>query len=84
MFLTYNGSSPSQALSWSPNGKFIASTSNGYDERVRVWNASTGQNILSYTGHSSKVRTIAWSPDGKHIASGGDDSTVQIWNDPSG
>jgi len=27
---------------------------------------------------------VAWSPDGKRIASGGDDSTIQMWDAATG
>lgn len=36
--------------------------------------------ITLYQGHTGPVYTVAWSPDGTRIASGGNDSTVQVWN----
>ena len=43
---------------------------------------TTATNIppLIYTGHSLAVYRVAWSPDGKYLASGGQDTTVQVWN----
>ena len=48
---------------------------------VKVWDATTGQTLLTYTQHGDRnqVYGLAWSPDGKYIASGGDDLTVRIW-----
>src|SRR6266702_6554597 len=40
--------------------------------------------ITAYHGHTSTVYTVAWSPDGTRIASGGNDSTVQVWNAKTG
>jgi WD40 repeat protein len=48
------------------DGLFIAS--GGEDMTVRVWNATTGEAIGIYSGHTAGVMSIAWSPDGKRIA----------------
>jgi len=68
-----------EAITWSPDGKYLASgSSNG---TVGLWKVSTGDNIFNYCGHSaSTVWVVTWSPDGKHIALGSDDGTVQVWN----
>ena len=70
------------AVSWSPDGKSIASAS--ADTRVQVWDAVTGSNIVTYRKHASKVNAVAWSPDGKRIASASDDRTVHIWDAATG
>jgi WD40 repeat protein len=36
--------------------------------------------LLYYRGHTAIVESVEWSPDGKLIASGGNDSTVQVWD----
>src|SRR5258708_7222042 len=71
------------ALSWSPDGKYVASAS--YDKTVQVWEASTGRTVTIYHGHASSgsfVSDVQWSPDGKTIASSGQD--VQDWNPMTG
>src|SRR5258706_7215555 len=42
-----------RALAWSPDGTRIASAS--ADNTVQVWDAATGNNPISYDGHSSSV-----------------------------
>ncbi len=64
------------AIAWSLDGKHIASSSWG---EVRVWNPATGKTHNTYAGNANAVHAVAWSQDGQRIASGGDDTTVQIW-----
>jgi len=79
---------PIEAVAWSPNGQYVAST--GIDQTVQVWRATTASHLLTYTGHvvhsglSSAVLSVDWSPDSKRIASAGYDTTVQIWESLSG
>jgi len=69
------------AVAWSSDGQNIASSSWG---EVRVWKPTTGKTLnlytqLTTTPQANAVHTIAWSADGQRIASGGDDTTVNIW-----
>jgi eukaryotic-like serine/threonine-protein kinase len=68
------------ALSWSPDGTQLASSSR--DHTVRLWNASN-QSTLVYKGHAAAVQAVAWNPQGTLLASGGRDNQAQIWN-PAG
>ena len=83
--LTYTGHTGwVNALSWSPDGVYIAS--GGQDRSVQVWDARSGTLTLTYTGHTSWVTSAAWSPDGSRIASAGDwdNTVVQAWDASSG
>jgi WD40 repeat protein len=70
------------SVEWSPDGDSLALvTGNG----IEVWNANTGHQRLSYTGHDNGgANTVAWSPDGTRLASGGGDLTVQVWDSTTG
>ncbi|HLJ33512.1 MAG TPA: WD40 repeat domain-containing protein, partial [Ktedonobacteraceae bacterium] len=93
--LTYKAlNAPVWSVAWSPDGKEIASGTGaaGADSpvtsgnSVKVWNATTGQTMLTYSGNpaTSEAYALAWSPDGKWLASGGDDKTVHVWNASTG
>ena len=50
---------------YSPDGKFIVTAST--DETARIWDAATGQQFRSLSGHTNAVNSAAYSPDGKFI-----------------
>ena len=54
------------------------------DSTVRVWDASTGQELLVLEGHEGGVTSVAVSPDGLTILSGSVDTTVRVWSPTTG
>ncbi len=66
-------------VSFSPDGKLLASAGQG-DRSVRIWEASTGQELLRFDGHLASVSSVAFSPDGHRLASGSDDTTILVWD----
>jgi len=55
-----------------------------YDDTVKVWDAESGQEMLTLEGHPSYVTSVSFSPDGKRIVSGSNDNTVKIWDAETG
>lgn len=77
------------AMAWSPEGLRVASSGDG--KKVYVWDATTGQTIREYEGHTgvlSNVFALAWSPGGRFIASGcsaaGLDKSIHVWDASTG
>jgi WD40 repeat protein len=65
------------AVSWSPDGRWIATGSG--DSFVRVWNAETGELEQRLSGHTGEVITVDWGPDSRRLVSGGSDGTARVW-----
>ncbi|MBD0370238.1 MAG: serine/threonine protein kinase [Pyrinomonadaceae bacterium] len=82
-----NCESSVRSVSFSPDGRFIASGSN--DNKVRLWDCHAGQvTVLGqcdfHESGFSYVSSVKFSPDGKSIVSGSSDNTVRLWEVPSG
>ncbi|KAF5658363.1 G-protein beta WD-40 repeat-containing protein [Fusarium heterosporum] len=67
-----------KSLSYSPDGKFLASASD--DRTVRVWNATSGTHLTTFEGHTKAIWGVKYSPDGLFLASRSADHTVRIWD----
>jgi WD40 repeat protein/tRNA A-37 threonylcarbamoyl transferase component Bud32 len=80
---TFVGHSESvSSVAISPDGKWIVSGSR--DSTVKVWDSSTGQELLTLRGHTGPVNGVAINPDGQRIVSGSADRTVKVWDAASG
>lgn len=69
------------SVSWSPNGKVIASASR--DNSLKIWNAN-GTCRKTLLGHTAGVYSVSWSSDGQKLASASQDKTVKLWNKEGG
>ena len=56
----------------------------GEGRTVKVWDAQTGQELLSCKGHNGQINSVAFSPDGKRLASAGWDRMVKVWDAQTG
>lgn len=65
-----------QLVTWSPdNSKII---SGGWDNTLRVWDASSGEELRVIYSDSPWFESVAWSPSGDLIAVGHKDGLVYI------
>jgi hypothetical protein len=66
----------------SPDGRRIVTGS--WDRTAKVWDAETGQELLSLTGHTGRVWNVAISPDGRRVVTGSDDRMAKVWDADTG
>lgn len=52
----------------------------GRDKTIRVWDASTGQCVMTLKGHENWVRALEFHPGGKMLVSVGDDYAIRVWD----
>jgi WD40 repeat protein len=70
------------AIAVSPDGKFILSSHD--DKTVRLWNASNGQQVRSFVGHSVQAYFVGFSSDGKYVLTASSDGTARLWETATG
>ncbi|MCZ6446262.1 MAG: hypothetical protein O6758_08755, partial [Planctomycetota bacterium] len=58
--------------------------SGSLDITIRLWDASSGDELAVLRGHDHWVLSVAFSPDGSRIASGSYDKTIRLWDASSG
>ena len=68
---------PVRCVSFSPDGKKIASGS--ADKTIKMGDVAPKEEIATLAGHKRYVFSISFSPDGKTIASGSDDGAIVIF-----
>ncbi len=71
-----------RGLSFSPNGKLLASGTS--DSIIKLWRWDTGELVRSLGAHSAAVSKLAFSPDNKWLATGSEDGSIKLWNPNTG
>ena len=49
-----------------------------------MWEAASGQELLTLKGHSDGILSVAFSPDGQRIVTGSLDMTARVWEAAKG
>ena len=67
-------------MTFSPDGKTLASAAGFTESDVRLWDAATGQPTGRLEGHGSWVGSLVFWPDGRKLASCSADQTIRTWD----
>lgn len=73
---------PVRTVSFSPNGKWLAS--GGEDGTVRLREPEFGEVQKVLVAHSGVVHSLAWSPDSRYLASIDERCMVCVWDPETG
>jgi WD40 repeat protein len=67
------------SLSFSPDGKWLLSTSQ--DQTARVWDVRSGRMLAAFRRHSGQggVRSAAFSPDSRDVVTGSSDGKATVY-----
>jgi len=76
--ILHGHSGPVYSLTFSPENKFLLSSSE--DSTVRLWSMETKTNLVCYKGHNYPVWDVDFSPLGYYFASASHDRTARIWS----
>jgi WD40 repeat protein len=71
---------PITAAAFSSDGRIIAVSAGEAHASIRLFDVSTGKELLRLQGHQAHVPSLAFSPDGKKLASGQWDTTSLVWD----
>jgi WD40 repeat protein/predicted Ser/Thr protein kinase len=67
---------------FSPDGRTVLTLCE--DNKVRLWDAATGEPLGRPLEHPGEVSCVAFSPDGRLVLTAGDDGTARLWNPATG
>jgi WD40 repeat protein len=77
-----NDSSPGAlcmtAISYSPDGRCLASGSEG--GVVKLWNATDRICVAVLQSNGQNIRSVSFSPNGRLLVSGSDDGNIRLWS----
>jgi hypothetical protein len=70
-------------MALSPDGKLLATAATS-NQPIILWEATTGRQLRTLTGHSDGVTSLAFSANGRMLVSASRDVTISLWDVASG
>ena len=94
-----DGEASTGPVVFSPDGRRVASGNSfavgtgpgtAWTTEVKVWDAQTGREVVTYKGNVGRIDSLAFSPDGKRLASAADNGPgdqggeIKVWDAETG
>jgi len=64
-------------VAFSPDGRRIITGSR--DQTAKIWEAASGGELLTLSGHTAYIAFVAFSPDGQRVITASGDQTAKAW-----
>lgn len=71
-----------QSITFSPDGRVVATGSSYENTLVRLWSAGSGVILRELAGHTKGVTHLEFSPDSQFLVSASYDGMVRVWGRP--
>jgi WD40 repeat protein len=70
-------------VAFSPDGRRLATNGGTADEAVKLWDLSTGRELVTLPGQGQIPTSVRFSPDGNWLAARNLDGQLHLWQAPS-
>jgi len=77
----YGGSGGFKGIKFSPDGRWVGTV---FQNTAILWDALSGKELRTFTGHTAIVFDISFSPDGSRLATASWDSSARVWDIATG
>jgi len=73
-----------QSLAYSPDSRYIATSSDEGDTTIKVWDTHTGSEVYTLGPNPGRAWGLSFSPDGSLLAAGGQGGYLKVWDMTTG